>query len=630
MSPARELLQRTATGLRQAFDDEQITLVAVALVVGLAAGCCAVLFRELLAIFQSIFLGTGEEDLTEFIAGLPAWKIVLAPTVGGLLVGIYIRVFLRGRPMGVAQVMEASAAGGRMELVPALHGAVANALTLGAGGSSGREGPVVHLGAAAASWLARRFHNRRGAARTLLACGVAGAVAASFNAPFAGIFFAQEVVIGRYAFGALVPVAVSSVVATLISHAVYGAYPAFIVPEFSLGSWLEFPAFVLLGGVTAVTAVIFIRSIRITARLAEASTVPAWMRPALAGLAVGLIAVVFPQVLGVGYGATDNALKAEYGLWLLIGLIVAKTAATSLTIGGGMGGGVFSPSLFLGAMLGGAFGSVAGSVAPHLFAGVGAYALVGMGAMAGAVLGAPISTILIMVELTGDYQLTMAVTLATVTAAMLTRALNGASYFRTVLAESGIDLDESLETDAMRADARARRDEPVLLLRAAHHEDAGVAGRARNGPLRRALRRRSVEPPVRHHHARGPGRSGVRPCDPGPDLRRRRRKAEPAHADGGRRPRKRLQPDGDAARGAYRRGGQPGGPAPGRLHPRARRDACLQPRSGRYAPPRGNGLLTSAHSSPEGARPILWPRRSRRSGGTTLAAMEASRASNSP
>ena len=446
----RDLLRHTGERLRQAFSDEQMALLGVALAVGIAAGCCAVLFRELLAIFQSVFLGTGEEDLTEFIAGLPAWQIVLAPTVGGLAVGIYLRVFLHGRPMGVAQVMESSAAGGRMELGPALHGAVANALTLGAGGSAGREGPVVHLGAAVASWLAQKFHNRRGAARTLLACGVAGAVAASFNAPFAGIFFAQEVVIGRYAFSALVPVAVSSVVATLISHAAYGAYPAFIVPEYSLGSWLEFPAFVMLGGVTAVTAVIFIRSIRMTARLAEASTVPTWMRPALAGLAVGLIAVVFPQVLGVGYGATDNALKAEYGLWLLIGLIVAKTAATSLTIGGGFGGGVFSPSLFLGAMLGGAFGSVAGSVAPHLFAGVGAYAMVGMGAMAGAVLGAPISTILIMVELTGDYQLTMAVTIATVTAAMLTRALNGASYFRTVLAESGIDLDERLETDAMR------------------------------------------------------------------------------------------------------------------------------------------------------------------------------------
>ncbi|MCY4231663.1 MAG: chloride channel protein [Alphaproteobacteria bacterium] len=450
VNPVWDIRQRAMASVRQVFDDQQITLSAVALVIGLAVGCCAVLFRELLALFQSLFFGTGEENLVDFIAGLPAWQIVLAPTAGGLVVGLYLRVFLDGRPTGVAQVMEASAAGGRMDLPPALHGAVVNALTLGCGGSSGREGPVVHLGAAVASWLARWLHDRRGAARTLLACGVAGAVAASFNAPFAGIFFAQELVIGRYAFGALVPVAVSSVVATLISHAVYGAYPAFIVPEYSLGSWLEFPAFVLLGVLTALIAVVFIRSIRVTAQLAEASTVPAWLRPALAGLAVGLIAVIFPQVLGVGYGATDDALKAEYGLWLLVGLIFAKTAATSLTIGGGFGGGVFSPSLFLGAMLGGAFGSIAGSVAPHLFAGVGAYAMVGMGAMAGAVLGAPISTILIMVELTGDYQLTMAVTIATVTAAMLTRALNGASYFRTVLAEKGIDLDERLETDAMR------------------------------------------------------------------------------------------------------------------------------------------------------------------------------------
>ncbi len=447
---ARGLLRPLRNRLGQVVNDEQMALLAVALAVGVAAGCCAVLFRELLALFQLVFLGTGAEDLTEFVAGLPPWQIVLAPTVGGLAVGLYLRWFLGGRPTGVAQVMEASASGGRMALIPALHGAAANALTLGAGGSAGREGPVVHLGAAVASWLARLFNQGRGTARTLLACGVAGAVAASFNAPFAGIFFAQEVVIGRYAFGALVPVAASSVVATLISHAAYGAFPAFIVPEYGLGSWLEFPAFVLLGVVTAIVAVTFIRSIRVTAGLVEASTVPAWLRPAFAGLAVGLIAVVFPQVLGVGYGATDDALKGEYGFWLLVGLIVAKTAATAITVGGGFGGGVFSPSLFLGAMLGGAFGSVAGSVAPHLFAGVGAYAMVGMGAMAGAVLGAPISTILIMVELTGDYQLTMAVTLATVTAAMLTRALNGASYFRTVLAERGIDLDERLETDAMR------------------------------------------------------------------------------------------------------------------------------------------------------------------------------------
>ncbi len=450
MIALRDAAQRIAKRLGQLLGDEQIGLLSVALAIGVAAGGCAVLFRELLSLFQLAFLGTGEEDVSHFVASLPAWQIVLAPTAGGLAVGIYLRVFLDGRPQGVAQVMEASAAGGRMTLGNALHGAVANALTLGAGGSSGREGPVVHLGASIGSWLARRFGFGRSAVRTMLACGVAGAVAASFNAPLAGIFFAQEVVIGRYALGAFAPVAISSVAATLISQARYGAFPAFIIPDYHLGSWLEFPAFALLGAVAAITAVVFIRSIRLVAALAEGSTVPAWLRPGLAGLAVGLIALVFPQVLGVGYGATDDALKAEFGLWMLIGLIVAKTAATAITIGGGFGGGVFSPSLFLGAMLGGAFGSVAGAAAPHLFAGVGAYSMVGMGAMAGAVLGAPISTILVIFELTGDYQLTMAVLIGTVSAAVLTRALNGASYFRTVLAEKGIDLDERLETDAMR------------------------------------------------------------------------------------------------------------------------------------------------------------------------------------
>ena len=444
-------LDRARNRLRSIGKDHQLTLLTVSVVVGLAVGSSAMLFRDLLDLFQLIFFGTEEENLADFVSGLDWWQILLAPAAGGLLVGIYLRTFLGGSPQGVVQVMEASALrGGRMPLRSAFHGAVANALTLGSGGSSGREGPVVHLGAAIAAWLGRVFGQRRSDGRTLLACGVAGAVAASFNAPLAGIFFAQEVVIGHYALRAVAPVAISSVVATLVSHARYGAFPAFIIPDYHLGSWLEFPAFALLGVVTAFTAVIFMRSIKLVSHLTEKLMIPIWVRPALAGLAVGVIALAYPQVLGVGYGATDDALKAEYGLWLLIALIVAKMAATALTVGCGSGGGVFSPSLFLGAMLGGAFGSVAGSVAPHLFTGVGAYAMVGMGAMAGAVLGAPISTILVIFELTGDYQLTMAVVVGTVTATSLTRAVSGASYFRAVLAERGIDLDESLERDAMR------------------------------------------------------------------------------------------------------------------------------------------------------------------------------------
>ena len=444
-------LDRARNRLRSIGKDHQLTLLTVAVVVGLAVGSGAMLFRDLMDLFQLIFLGTEDERLADFVSELDWWHIVLAPAAGGLLVGAYLRIFLDGRPQGVVQVMEASALhGGRMPLRSAVHGAIANALTLGSGGSSGREGPVVHLGAAIAAWLGRIFGQRRSDARTLLACGVAGAVAASFNAPLAGIFFAQEVVIGHYALRAVAPVAISSVVATLVSHARYGAFPAFIIPDYQLGSWLEFPAFALLGVVTAITAVIFMRSIKIVSYTTEKLNIPVWARPPLAGLAVGVIALAYPQVLGVGYGATDDALKAEYGLWLLIALIVAKTAATAITVGCGFGVGVFSPSLFLGAMLGGAFGSVAGSVAPHLFAGVGAYAMVGMGAMAGAVLGAPISTILVIFELTGDYQLTMAVVVGTVTATSLTRAVSGTSYFRAALGERGINLDESLERDAMR------------------------------------------------------------------------------------------------------------------------------------------------------------------------------------
>jgi len=170
-----------------------------------------------------------------------------------------------------------------------------------------------------------------------------------------------------------------------------------------------------------------------------------------------LIAIVFPEVLGVGYGTTDAALKGQLDLWLLLALLVAKTLATALTLGSNFGGGVFSPSLFLGAMLGGAAGVIAGNAVPNLlsiegtilFAGEGAYSLVGMGAVAGAVLGAPISTILIVFELTGDYQLTMGVMLSTVVASVITNHWHGKSFFRDTLGKRGVDLDMRIERDLL-------------------------------------------------------------------------------------------------------------------------------------------------------------------------------------
>ena len=259
--------------------------------------------------------------------------------------------------------------------------ALASALSIGVGASVGREGPVVHLGASLGSWVAKRLHLGRVLARTLLGCGVAAAVAASFNAPIAGSFFALEVVVGHYALSAFAPIVIASVTGTLISRARYGDYPAFILPDdWIIASFWEFPGFALLGLVSAAAAIVFMWSIMFTEDTVERLPLPKWSRPAFAGLLVGLIALAFPEVLGVGYEATDKALSDLYPLWFLVALIVAKTAATAISLGGGFAGGVFSPSLYVGAMVGGAYGIIATQAFPELSSGHGAYTIIGMGA----------------------------------------------------------------------------------------------------------------------------------------------------------------------------------------------------------------------------------------------------------
>ena len=265
-------------------------------------------------------------------------------------------------------------------------------------------------------------------------------MAASFNAPIAGVFFALEVVVGTYALAAFTPVVIASVTGTIIARIHLGDFSAFVVPEFGIVSFFEFPAFVLLGLVSAVAAGVFMWSIMATEDKVKAIPVPAWLRPVFGGLAVGIIAVFFPQVLGVGYEATDMALNATLSLWLLVALVIAKTAATAISLGTGFAGGVFSPSLYVGAMVGGAFGIVAGAVLPDFASSPGTYTIVGMGAMAAAVLGAPISTILVVFEITGDYGVTTAVMVAAAVATVVTQQIPGTSFFHWQLARRGIDI----------------------------------------------------------------------------------------------------------------------------------------------------------------------------------------------
>ena len=427
---------------RRLLRNDQALMAVIAALVGILVAYAAIAFRLSIGGVQWLSYGTSAENLIGRVAELPIWQVLLVPTAGGLLVGLFLQFVMPGRrTMGVADVIEAMALrNGRMRFRDGLSAAFVSVVSLGIGASTGREGPMVHLGASIAGGVTRRLGLSPHLARTLLGCGVAASVAASFNAPIAGVFFALEVIIGHYALSAFAPVVIASVAGTVICRAHLGSQPAFLLPQFGVHSLWEFPAFMVLGAVCAGIAIVFMWSIFYAERVTDSLPVPNWLKPAAGGLAVGAIAVEFPQVLGVGYEATDAALNELFPLWLLLMLIPLKTAATAISLGCRFGGGVFSPSLCIGAMTGGAFGIIAASVFPHLAASHGAYAIVGMSALAAATLGAPISTILIVFELTGDYQITVAVMLATSIATVIVQQAQGRSFFHWQLENRGLNL----------------------------------------------------------------------------------------------------------------------------------------------------------------------------------------------
>lgn len=438
--------------LRSIVKSEQLVLSILALVVGALAGGGTIVFREGLLFIQGLTYGSSAEALHYYLKDLPFWRLMLVPTLGGLFVGIFIYKFLpERRPHGVADLIDAASFhDARMSSRCGIKSAFASAVSLGTGASLGREGPVVHMGGSFGAWLARILHLRRSAARTLLGCGVASAVAASFNAPLAGALFAHEVALGHYALTAFAPIVLASVTGTIFTRLYYGADVAFLLPGHHIQSFLEFPAFALLGIAAGLTAICTVRAVPVVRKMADRACLPLWLRPAVAGLAVGLAALWFPQIVGVGYGAMNDALYEAYSWSFLIQLLFVKAAMVAICIGMGFSGGVFSPALFLGAMLGGAFGITATAVFPDLSSGYGAYTLVGMGAVAAAMLGAPISTTLIIFELTGDYALTIAVMVASVISTIIMDQGLGGSFFSWQLKARGLSTRWGREMNLLR------------------------------------------------------------------------------------------------------------------------------------------------------------------------------------
>lgn len=446
------LLSWILPNLQQHFNSKQPLVWLLALGAGILVAAGAILFRELIGIIQFFWAGDRSENLVSALDKLPWYTVFLGPIIGGFIVGYLLEKFVEARrTSGVADVMEAKALGTDiMKPKPALASMGITAISLGAGGSAGREGPMVHFGSALSVAIASKFKMPEWASKTLLACGAAAAVSASFNAPIAGVLFAHEVILGHYAMRAFVPIVISSVTATILSRLWFGDVAAFTIPAYQITSLWEFPAFAILGLVCALVAILFQFSLIATDYLARHLNIPLLYRPAIGGALIGSIALFYPHVLGVGYEATDAALKSQLPLALMLGLLIAKTAATAITLASRFGGGVFSPSLYLGAMAGGAFGVIAAGVFPEMASSQGLYAILGMGAVAAAVLGAPISTTLIVFELTGGYELSIALLLTVSIANGINQAIHGHSFFHWQLEMRGLFLQDGAHRTLLR------------------------------------------------------------------------------------------------------------------------------------------------------------------------------------
>lgn len=434
----------TIPNLTAFYESRQPIVWLLAIVTGFATGVAAVLFRLAIGLVQWPWLMDMSENVAAAARAQPWWIVLGAPAIGGLVVGLMLQYVLSARRTGaVADVMEARIHSGRgLGMRQGLANALASIVSLGSGASAGREGPVVHLGATLAAFACVRLRLPNSARRTLLGCGVAGAVSASFNSPIAGVLFAQEVILGHFAARSLAPLVLASASATIVSRSWFGDVAAFTVPDYHITSFLEVPAFILLGFFAAIVAIIFQVVMIGTDWTARNVPMPLFARPVVGGLMVGAIAIWFPQVLGVGYDTTDAALKDELPLLLMFTLIVAKTAATAITLASRFGGGVFSPALYVGALTGAVFGTIATDLFPHLSSSGGLYAILGMGAVAAAVLGAPISTIVMVFELTGGYALSLALMVTVSVANGLSLAVLGRSYFHAQLESRGIVLKE--------------------------------------------------------------------------------------------------------------------------------------------------------------------------------------------
>ncbi|MBW2038036.1 MAG: chloride channel protein [Deltaproteobacteria bacterium] len=426
-------------------------------IVGAIGGYGAVGFRKLIATFAQLGWGNFTQmegkDLLVMALGAPFWVKILIPAVGGLIVGIIVYFFApEAKGHGVPEVMEAVALkNGRMRTRVFFAKAFASAICIGSGGSVGREGPIVQIGSGMGSVIGRWLKVSGERLRTLVACGAAAGIAATFNAPMAGTLFSLEIILSEFAASQFIPIVFSSVIATAISRHYLGNFPAFEVPPYELLHYSELFLYLILGILAGMVAYAFIRLLYGMEDFFERWRLPDFVKPAIGGAIIGCIGLFFPQIFGVGYETITPVLRGEMLGAILIGLLVAKILATSITIGSGGSGGIFAPSLFMGAALGGAFGQFAHTLFPQITASPGAYALVGMGAVVAGTTRAPITAMLIIFEMTADYHIILPLMFACTIGLVISARFSRESIYTLKLVRRGINIYGGKELNVLKS-----------------------------------------------------------------------------------------------------------------------------------------------------------------------------------
>ncbi len=450
--PVRPLLPSLRWAMvwfRSSFLPSQNYLIILAVLIGLLTGLGSVTFILILRALTDF----AQNQIADAMGIFGPANLVLLPALGGLLAGPLIyRVAKEAKGHGVPEVMTALASqGGHIRRRVVTVKVIASSLTIGFGGAAGREGPMVQIGAGLGSLIGQLARVSTQSVRTMVACGAAGGIAATFNAPIAGALFSMEILMGRIHADFLL-VLLTSLSSCLVARHFLGNSPAFKAPPYELISSRELFLYFLMGIIVGLAAIAYVRLLYWTEDYFSEWKFPEYLKPAVGGLIVGLVLRYFPEVYGSGFPAIEAALWVRLPWDALIGLFLAELIANCATLGSGGSGGVFAPSLFMGAMVGGAFGTFAHALFPTWTAGSGAYAMVGMACSFAAVAKAPATSILILFEMTNDYRIMLPLMAAIVASVYISHWLITHSIYTLKLHRRGIPYpyvpETEVETDA--------------------------------------------------------------------------------------------------------------------------------------------------------------------------------------